>query len=362
MNRFYQRLSNNRGMTLVELLVAAAISLILLGGVYQIYISSLTTYRVDNELAMLQENGRFAFIFMTPNIRNAGYVGCIAPELQNLLNPATEDDFPYNFATAIEGFEANSTAQWTDSSAVTYSKTSLNTNFNFDEAVGGSDILVVRGPDQNFTSVTSTADDSSDTLIVPIDTPGIAVDDILMTVNCPDAALFTVTAWNSGTIKHIVATTIPGNDEVLSGATFPAGSEILKQITTVYYVRDKDASAGVNPGFYRKVLDGSAAEELIEGVENMQVVYGVDSDDDDSVDSYETADNVTDWDEVVAVRIGLLVRSVNEIGKLPEDTRSYTVNGTTINPLGNGTPVTPVDDKRLRQIFITTIGLRNRVL
>jgi len=369
MNRFMRNIgrtfADSRGMTLVELLIAAAIGLILLGGIYQIYVSSITSYRTDDELARLQENGRFAFDFMVPTIRNAGYRGCIAPNLQNLLNAASQGSFSINFDNAVEGFEASSATQWTDSGGTSYTKTSLDTTFAIAEALGGSDVLVVRGPDPNFASLASTQPDTSATLKVPNNSPGIATNDILMTINCPDAAIFAVTNWtaSSGTIAHNTGLAVPGNDFKFDdvGMSFPAGSEIIKQVSTVYYVRDKDTSAAFDPGFYRKV-GTAAAEELIEGVENMQVLYGVDTDGDNSVDNYRAASAVTNWDQVIAVRVGLLVRSVNEIAKFPDDTKTYSINGTVINPLGNGTPAAPVDDKRLRQVFVTTVGLRNRVL
>lgn len=357
-------LKNQRGLTIVELLIAAAVGLILLGGIYQIYISSVTTYRTDDELARLQENGRFAFDFMLPTVRNAGYRGCVEANFVNLLNASTQSAFNYRFGTPVEGFEATSATQWTDDGGTTYSASSLNTNFAITDAVGGSDILVLRGPDPNWVSISSTEIATSATLKVPVNSPGIATNDILMTINCPDAALFAVNSWaaSNGIIDLSPGASTPGNaskfDDV--GVSFPAGTEIIKNATTVFYVRDKDAGAAVEPALYRKVLDGvSAAEELVEGVENMQILYGVDTDNDHSVNSYVTASAVTNWDQVIAVRIGLLVRSVDEIGKLPPDTRTYAINGATVDPLGNGTPAAPVDDRRLRQVFVTTVRLRN---
>ena len=62
-----------RGLTLVEIMVAMAISLVLLAGIIQIFLGSKQAYRVQDGLARLQENGRFAMEFMGRSIREAGY-------------------------------------------------------------------------------------------------------------------------------------------------------------------------------------------------------------------------------------------------------------------------------------------------
>lgn len=62
-----------RGMSLIEIMVALTISLALLAGFVQIFISSKKTYQVQNNVGRLQENGRFALDILTRNLRQAGY-------------------------------------------------------------------------------------------------------------------------------------------------------------------------------------------------------------------------------------------------------------------------------------------------
>jgi type IV pilus assembly protein PilW len=83
----------------------------------------------------------------------------------------------------------------------------------------------------------------------------------------------------------------------------------------------------------------------------MQILYGVDPGLDGDVDTYVTANNVANWSEVVAVRIGLVMRSPEEYGT-EFDSDIYDVNETLLNP---------VDDRRVRQVFTTTIAIRNRL-
>ncbi len=60
-----------RGLTLVELMVALALSLLLLAGTIQIFISSKQSYRVQDALSRLQENSRAAVDLLSRDIRAA---------------------------------------------------------------------------------------------------------------------------------------------------------------------------------------------------------------------------------------------------------------------------------------------------
>lgn len=86
---------------------------------------------------------------------------------------------------------------------------------------------------------------------------------------------------------------------------------------------------------------------IADGVENLQLLYGVDSDADQAANFYVDADSVTDFSTVVNLRITFLVRSRDRVTTGP---MAYTYNGvTTTNP----------GDRRMRFVFNTTITLKN---
>ena len=62
-----------RGLTLVEILVALMISAFLIAGVIQLFIGSKQTYRGHDALSRIQENGRFVMDRMASDIRMSGY-------------------------------------------------------------------------------------------------------------------------------------------------------------------------------------------------------------------------------------------------------------------------------------------------
>lgn len=64
------------GLTLVEIMIALLIGLFLIAGIIQLFINTKQTYRLQEALARLQENGRFAMDFIGRDIRMAGYKAC----------------------------------------------------------------------------------------------------------------------------------------------------------------------------------------------------------------------------------------------------------------------------------------------
>lgn len=62
-----------RGFTLVEILLAITLSLILIAGVIQVYLSSKTSFHVQHQLARVQENQRISIDFLKRDILQAGF-------------------------------------------------------------------------------------------------------------------------------------------------------------------------------------------------------------------------------------------------------------------------------------------------
>lgn len=62
------------GLSLVELMVALVIGLLLLSGVIQIFLGSKQGYNTQENISRVQETGRFATLFLTRSVRQAGYM------------------------------------------------------------------------------------------------------------------------------------------------------------------------------------------------------------------------------------------------------------------------------------------------
>ncbi|MCE7915616.1 MAG: prepilin-type N-terminal cleavage/methylation domain-containing protein [Nitrosomonas sp. PRO4] len=87
---------------------------------------------------------------------------------------------------------------------------------------------------------------------------------------------------------------------------------------------------------------------LLSNVEDLQILYGIDTDGDQSVDQY--VELPIDWDQVITARVCVLVRS---------DKSNIVPAGNYLNCSGV-TVAVPVD-RRLRRAFTATFNLRNRI-
>ncbi len=113
-----------RGLTLVEILVAIVISTFLIAGVIQLFISSKQTYRSYDALSRIQENGRFALEAMSRDIRAAGYYPTTTTTTTTTTtNPPTttiktevtpEPTWPLGSPTFITNNNGEITVQWLD--------------------------------------------------------------------------------------------------------------------------------------------------------------------------------------------------------------------------------------------------------
>jgi type IV pilus assembly protein PilW len=272
---------------------------------------------------------------MLRDMRAGGFKGCNQTlPLTNAL--ASPTGLLWNFAAPVQGFEATSTTAWTPSvdTAIVSPK-------------GGNDILAVRTSrieSPSFTTSASMASSTADVTISKATTDTLANGSTVMISDCSAAAVFSVTFTDSGT----TATLAHGSTDL--GIAFPAGASVVPVDTVIYYIRDSATlrNGARNPSLWRKV--GAAAEqELIEGIESMQITYGVDTDGDRLVNTYVNADAVTNWTRVISVSIGLLIRSI-EPNALTADTRTYNVLGT---------PFTAPGDRYQRTLYTTTVALRN---
>lgn len=126
------------------------------------------------------------------------------------------------------------------------------------------------------------------------------------------------------------------------GTTYDSNVTIYNRL----YI-DNNATTG-RPGLFCDT--GTVIAEVINDIENMRFLYGVDISGDGVVDYYVPAGLVPNWDQVASLRIGLVAATPNLINPTL-DTSTYNVAGITYDP---------VDDRRSRRLYSMTIALRNR--
>lgn len=67
----------NQGYTLIEFLIASALSIFLLTILWEIFLSVKSVFQLTQAFSQMQEEGRFANYFLVNNIRMAGDLRCI---------------------------------------------------------------------------------------------------------------------------------------------------------------------------------------------------------------------------------------------------------------------------------------------
>ena len=398
--------NKQHGFSIVELLVAMTIGLLVMAGVGTVFLKSKQTYKVQEEFSRLQENGRFALDYMARFVRGAGYSGCASSisEMTNTLNDS--GNMAWNFATGIEGYEATGSgigdtlilpADPAPAAAGDEGNWTTSGGFNVpselvgaaDSVLPGSDILVARTADDNGVEIVDNNMSAQLFAEVTTEEPGACPDgsdkisglcdgDVLLVSDCNKSVAFQATniqKAGGGTKLNVVhgnAGITPGNDisswggssGTYSNLQFGPGSEVMKVSTKVFYV-----GLGVNgPALFLKRADGTGME-IIEGVESLQVLYGEDTDPDpDNIPNrFVTADNVSDFENVVAVKVSLLLVSSDEIDHWALNNDTFLMNGfsaatgVTVDPVPVDAATNPTGaDRRMRRVMSGIIKLRNR--
>ena len=216
----------------------------------------------------------------------------------------------------------------------------------------GSDILVIRYLEPITLNLANNMMDSNDQIAIPSGKITFKADDIVFISDCEESDIFKATNGTSGNfIKHSTAS---NTTDSLSKA-FQTDAQVGRLQTVIYYIKDTGRVNETNQpilSLYRQMTDGSE-EEVIPGVENMQVEYGLDTTGDNNPDTYATADLVdtgNNWHQVRSVKLVLLHNSIEEVSPDP------------IPYIFNGVMYTTPTDRVIRKQWMHYINLRNRTL
>ncbi|MFA5940629.1 MAG: PilW family protein [Sinimarinibacterium sp.] len=343
-----------RGVSLVELMIGLVLGLVVMAAVFQIYLSTRRSYVLAEALAARQEAVRYVTTVISKDARMAGYFGCLRQggEITNTLD-ADPGDFTYRYGRYVDGFDADAGA-WNPALPGALAN-----------VVPGTDVLTLRGTfGPEVYIVKEMPDTSADLKSNPLSPAPLADGNIVMITDCAHAAIFQITRYNLdntgapnahfGDIQHNTGNaTEPGNADKNLGRRYPVGSQIVRIDTITYFIRN--SASGTGPALWRRIEgDNPPERELAEGVENLQVLYGVDANGDRAPDIYQTAaeiDAVANWGAIVTVRIALLVAGTRDHAG-DYDPREFDLLGTLIGPFQDG---------RLRRVVTLTLSLRNQL-
>ncbi len=372
-----------KGFSMIELMVALVLSLVVTAAVISVFTGSRTAYRSMSSTGALTDGGRFALNFIQASARNAGNMGCTSASsmdasgssspIQLSLLSGGSGTLAYDFQLGWQGYEASGTSPGdsVDLPAVSVESDGGSWSPNLDSAftdgslspaptqVQYSDVLVVRSSEEG-TPAYSTADifasSAAMTIQVNTTTP-FQVGQIAVISDCTKAYPFQIDSIAANSVSFSAGGGPPGNSGAAIPVPFAHGAFVTPLTTLVYYIgQGADGDAALK----RLDLNGANGpgqftdEELVPDIENMQVLYGLDTTSAGAASEYVTADQVPggDFTKVVSVKVAVLAAAAPGEGAGAAEAQTFSLLGTTVN--------VPADNRH-RQVFETTITLRNAV-
>jgi type IV pilus assembly protein PilW len=270
------------GFSLLEILLASALGVLLLSGFLEIYLSHEKLSSKQNDLALTAENTRFLTSYLTSSIRQAGFAGCA--NLNN-LQIATHNFKPaltFSLITSLQGFTADD--------APSYMR---------GVAAANTDILVIEKADTDTTRLIGEAKAGAKLFYV-YKNPATENNKILLISDCEHADLFAA--------KNIVVAEIAVSGS--GGLKFGYGvqdAEVSAFTELTYFIADTGRQYTNGKPIYAlffKVNRGDR-EELVAGVNDLKITYGVYNLQSKNIDYYNAAEIKTRklWDKVSVVRL-----------------------------------------------------------
>jgi len=349
-----------QGFTIVELMVAIAVGLLMLAGLSTLFAGNNNS-QMEIERANRQvENGRYAMQVITGDLRNAGYFGefdatSIVPA--SVPDPCSTSitDIQAAIPLAVQGYDnvASSTLNCLSTAGVK----------------AGTDIVVVR---HTQTCVVDAADCEPASAGGPFFQASLCNNSLELGGGTLNGA-FQVGTNTAGFGLH--------QRNCNSDGTSGTAAVLRRLLIHIYFIANNSMAGDGIPTLKRAdiVSSGStisvAIVPLAEGIENMQIEYGVENPADETAvpsiadgvaDVYtpdveaafacaDAACRINNWSHVVSLKVNLLARTLSP-SLTYTDTKSYNL-GTKAD--GTANVIAAANDKYKRHVFTQMVGLPN---
>ena len=332
------------GLTLIELMISITIGTVLMAGIVSIFASSKQSYKLQDTLTYLQESGRFAIDLISKDLRRAGYWGANSQVMKTSTAPNIMGTTGFVRVTAGNYETCDATTGLLLEERL----------FAINDTNSGYGCIPSSGLDAYLQGDVITARYASPQMSTSAD---MAADGnrFFIRSSIKSGRLFTGSA--EGTLANQITNEGP--------------TESRAVVANTYYIGDSGKSCGgvKIPALYRVVLDTDGTpirQKLFEGVEQLQIRVGWDSDGDRIADKYEDADapaiadqNPWTWNglfpfgsKIVSTRIWILVRE-----QCPDPNYSYSGDPYQMGDL-TFTPTGSQLNFR-RQLYSATVAMRN---
>lgn len=332
-----------RGFSLIEMMIALVLGTLVVAAIIGVFLLGNRSYREDDRFARMQENGRYALKVLSGELANAGFWGGIPSPAAVTSTLASLCDVTF------AGGPALTTLSKTNASTANSTFGCINsTTFK-----ASTDVVLVQRVDASPATVST-----------------IVANEVYLKTN----------AFTGGTLVQVN----PSDSAVV--ADLAASGSIPTVKTTywryrphLYYIQD-----GATPVLHRRYLcyrTGSTSpgdcgltsggvnalvmgdDVIAEGVEQLRVFFGIDSDNDGVVNQFKANPTAAELNAAINAKLYILIRSPEKDAAYT-DSKTYWLGDTCYNvAASNGctalTDVAGEPAKYHRRVLTTTVVLRN---
>lgn len=310
-------MNKSAGFSLIELMIAMLLSILLLGGTVVLFEQGKRNSVQNEAIARMQESGRYALRLLARDISMGGFYGGV-------------QDFTA-FALTNEGAavtsDCNSILDLSEQMTFMDDPTGAEVNAAF-SCISASDIQTAANYETDVIAIKRVLDAPAATT---------SDDKIYIAADTVRAILFGGTSNSSSTPQP------------------PSGpmenSQVWEYTKYIYYIQDAGLNDGI-PTLCREILltdAGMTQQCLVEGIENLQIEFGIDTDINFVPEYYTANPSAAEMDGAVTARVYVLVRSHREIVDYVND-KTYQLGSKSLDPLNDGF---------YRRVFSTTVKIRN---
>ncbi|MDE2584620.1 MAG: PilW family protein [Betaproteobacteria bacterium] len=304
---------NQKGLSLVELMIAVTIGLIILATLTVVFSNGSNARRELEKSGSMLENGHYALAMLNDDLSQAGNYG-------ELSVPTGTTDLPCS--TAVSDWAASLAIPVHGSNQGDLSIPCVSRKANTDA------IFIQRAS----TCIAGTAGCAA----------MVANAAYLQVSGCGDEYLTTpfVLAINSGNPYTLKAIQLPGGVGQQPTCQAAGTAPVRYFYRSIYYVDSNNILWRLDVNAGSTATPPGTPVQIASNVENMQLEYGIDSSGDGAPDTFSSTPAATDWPNVVGVRISLLVLAGNSTSGY-QDAKSYVFGDVCSLPPGSTTCPVP---------------------
>ncbi len=348
-----------QGLTLVELMIALTLGLIIIAAMIAVFVFNSQSYRQNEALGALQDSARFAMDSLSRDFAMAGYWGGVRPV-------DASDNVRVSAAATASGALSAGDCGATASIAVGVPMVFRNHTLDTDDVADDFACLLPADiqPNTDIVMIRRVSGEAAYSHDGSAATGALIANRFYVKTNQNIASLFRAgSSFDLASPADCPDAT--GISEVCKPDSNPV--QIYAYTPQIYYVRkwlrvppsislpDGDGLPILCRRYLNDLVNPPLMQEdcLAEGVENLQIEWGIGTDavgKDGSVERYTSTPTAAQLFEARAVRIHLLVGATAANVQASNDAKTYT-----LGDLAAFTPAAGV----LRRSFTTTVQLKN---